>query len=76
MKVYLFNVYSPDYGWKPVYAATALEAEVDRGEYLKYAENPEHVSGIIILKFNTPPELCTHLNRVSDRLWEKTNYGA
>lgn len=75
MKVYVFNVYSSDFGWKPVYAATALEAEIDHGEYAKYAESPEHVSNITIVKFDSAPELCEHLNRVSDRIWNQDCVG-
>jgi len=70
MKIYLFNVYSRDYGWKPVYAATKKEAEVDRGEYLKYADEENHVGDIASVTFNSASDFCEHMNAVSDRFWD------
>lgn len=70
MKVYLFNVYSKDFGWKPVYAATVKEAEEAHGEYEKYAEEKDHVSKIVLVTFNSASDLCNHMNSVSDRFWD------
>ena len=67
MRIYHFDYYSPDCGWRRHYSPSKEAVIIDRGEYVKYAEEEDWVSGwgFTDLKPNAE-SICEALNSLNE----------
>ena len=67
MRIYHFDYYSPDCGWRRHYSPSKEAVVIDRGEYVKYAEQEDWVRGwgFTDLKPNAE-SICEALNSLNE----------
>lgn len=67
MRIYHFEYYSPDFGWRRHFSPTKEAVIIDRGEYVKYAEEEDWVKGWWFTDLKPDAEsICEMINKLNE----------